>query len=214
MQKIVAYIDALNLYHSLKENNWAKYYWLDIPSLINKFVKEDQRLEKIYYFTTIANKSKSQITYIEALQHVSVTRMISFSLVKGRFEQEDIRCNNCGEFAFCKECEEQITFSHEKETDVNISVQMLSDAYEENFDIAYLLTEDSDQVGTIKTIKNFFRSSKKVGVIFPPRRKSNHLINVSDFHLHISQNDLGKNQLPEKILKSDGYILKRPDSWH
>ena len=106
-----------------------------------------------------------------------------------------------------------MTFNHEKETDVNISVQMLSDAYEDLFDVALLLTEDSDQVGTIKTINKFFYDTKKIGVIFPPGRNSTYLTENVDFILHISQNDLGKNQLPEKIIRPNGHVLSRPSEW-
>ena len=216
MTKVSAYIDALNLYHSLKENSWQKYYWLNIPDLLKRFLRDGETLETIYYFTSMAKDSdrrKRQTTYIEALETTALYNLINFKVIRGRFEEEDIICNFCNDFAFCKNCENLLSFTHEKETDVNISVQMLSDAYEEEFDTAFLITADSDQVGAIRTIKKLFYSSKQVGVILPPGRESINLKRAADFYLHIDQSSLGKSQLPEKITKPGGFSLVRPENW-
>jgi uncharacterized LabA/DUF88 family protein len=216
MERVVAYIDAYNLYHSLKEKGWQRFYWLDIPLLIQELLKNEQNLERIYYFTSpsLNNYSrKRQMTFVEALAITAFKRGIDFRVINGRFESEDVRCEICNDYALCNGCNQPIIFSHEKETDVNISVQLLSDAYEDSFDTALLLTEDSDQVGTIKTIKKYFSHSKLIGIIFPPGRKSDHLIKVADFYLHISQNDVAKNQLPDVIYKSNTIKLNRPNEW-
>lgn len=214
MENVAAYIDAYNLYHSLKEQNWKRYYWLDIPSLLQGLLNDNQKLTTVYYFTSTSPKPGSkrrQSIYIEALETIALRNQILFKTVRGRFVPEDIVCNTCNDFAVCKGCDELVTIYHEKETDVNISVQMISDAYQELFETVLLLTADSDQVGTIKTIKDYER---KVGVILPPGRGSKHLECVADFHLHISQNDLGKNQLPEIISKRDNYQLIKPSEWN
>ncbi len=217
MEKVNAYIDGFNLYHSLKDLGWSKYYWLDTPKLLKGFLRDDQVLNTVYYFTSPSvnpESRKRQITYIEALERTSLINSIQFKVIRGRFESEDVKCNICNDYIRCQECDQLVSFYHEKETDVNISVQLLSDAYEDSFDVALLLTADSDQVGTIKTIKRLFYNSKKVGVIFPPKRESKHLLKVADFILHISQNDLGKNQLQEIVEKYDGIQLQRPANWH
>jgi uncharacterized LabA/DUF88 family protein len=216
MSKVSAYIDAYNLYHSLQENNYKRFYWLDISLLIKRFIKENDSIVKIYYFTSASPNPKSQErqkTYIDAMVNNSLKNLINFQVVWGRFEPAPVKCNICHDFAFCKVCDEQLFFNHEKETDVNIGVQMLSDAYEGDIDTALLLTEDSDQVGTIKTIKKFFFDTIKVGVLFPPGRKSDHLANNADYYLHISQSDLGKCQLPDIVTKPNGHELKRPNEW-
>lgn len=58
---------------------------------------------------------------------------------------------------------------HEKMTDVNIAVQMLSDAFQDQFDVALLVSADSDLVGLITTLRQLF-PLKRVIVAFPPRR--------------------------------------------
>jgi len=216
MDRVNAYIDGFNLYHSLKDQGWSKYYWLDIPSLLQGLLKDNQVINTVFYFTSPSVEPaslKRQTTYIEALERVSLTKNRHLQVVRGRFESDDVKCSVCNDYIRCQECGQIVSFNHEKETDVNIAVQMLSDAYEDAFDVALLITADSDQVGTIRTIKKFFYDTKKVGVVFPPKRESKHLIKVADFVLHISQNDLGKNQLPEIVEKHDGYKLQRPNTW-
>jgi uncharacterized LabA/DUF88 family protein len=216
MEKIAAYIDGYNLYHSLKENGWRKYYWLNIAGMLQSFIRKDQYFSTIKYFTSPSHDQashKRQITYIEAMQTQALVEMVPFSVIFGRFEPKPVMCDTCNDFAFCKECGERLSFSNEKETDVNIAVNLLSDAYEDQYDTAFLVTADSDQVGTIKKIKELFFSSKKVGIIYPPGRDSRDLNRCSDFQLHINQSVLGKNQLPEKIIKAGGYSLMRPEHW-
>jgi hypothetical protein len=216
MSSVMAYIDRYNLYHSLKEKGWKKFYWLNISKLLEIFLHENQTLVKVKYFTSPSVNPESHIrqtTYIEALTTQALYESIPFEVIFGRFEPKDAICNICNNFAFCRECGELLSFDHEKETDVNIAVHMLSDAYEGVFDIAFLITEDSDQVGTRKTIKKFFYDSKKVGIIYPPERDSKELNKYSDFHLHIRQSLLGQYQLPEKITKPGGYTLIRPQHW-
>ncbi len=216
MENVAAYIDGYNLYHGLKERNYQKYYWLDIPKLIQNELKDNQQLSLVYYFTSPSPKHDSrirQITYVDALKTNSLTNQILFKVIWGRFVPDEIRCNNCGDLAICPKCDQKLSYYHEKETDVNISVQVITDAYEEKFDTAYLLTADSDQVGTINIIKQLWYSHKKVGVLYPPGRHSNDLNKVADFKRHISPSALAKFQLPETVTLSNGYVLKRPDSW-
>lgn len=216
MENVAAYIDGLNLYHSLKDKSWARYYWLDIPKLIEGFLKEGQTLREVHYFSSHAPdryRHKRQTTYIEALSTISLTYLVNFDVKFGRFESEGARCSNCDDYAVCNNCHQPLDISREKETDVNIAVKMLSDIYEYDFGTMLLVTEDSDQVGTIKTIKELFPAKVKIGVIFPPGRFSENLKNAADFYLHVNQNDLAKNQLPETVLKTNGYELHRPKEW-
>ena len=128
---------------------------------------------------------------------------------------EDVRCQNCNDVIRCprSECGEIVSIHHEKETDVNIAVQMISDAYEEVYDTAFLVTGDSDQAGTIKTVRSLFHDTKEVAVIFPPKRKSKELKSVASACWNIDVSKLAKCQLPDPVIKG-GYPLCRPANWN
>lgn len=79
-EKVVIYIDGLNLYNGLKESNLKKYYWLNLESLGKKLIKPDQTIVKIKYFTSMIyrdnnldsfglNKYQRQNKYIKGITY-------------------------------------------------------------------------------------------------------------------------------------------------
>lgn len=57
-------------------------------------------------------------------------------------------------------------------TDVNIATQILIDAYQDKYDMAMLISGDSDLVPPIKAMHKIF-NKKRVFVVFPPKRHNN-----------------------------------------
>jgi uncharacterized LabA/DUF88 family protein len=97
-------------------------------------------------------------------------------------------------------------------TDVNISVELMTDAYQNKFDTAFLISGDSDLVGPIKSIRRLF-PQKKVVVGFPPRRHSVQLEKAANAFFTIGRKKIADSVFPDQIRKADGYILRRPDKW-
>ena len=97
-------------------------------------------------------------------------------------------------------------------TDINIAVEMLSDAFNDKYDTAVLISADSDLSGPIKKIKNMF-PEKKIVVAFPPARFSFKLQELVHASFTIGRKKLKMSQFPDEVIKKDGYILKRPDKW-
>jgi len=156
VNRVFAYIDGYNLYHGLKDKQWKKYLWLDIPALLSSLIKDIGTLQKVFYFSSPSYKQASENRrriYLKALEVTCRNMGIWFYKKDGRFRPNTIRCYSCNDIAKCDSCKEILEFYHEKETDVNIAVQMLLNANNDDFDTALLVTEDSDQVGTIKAIR-------------------------------------------------------------
>lgn len=112
----------------------------------------------------------------------------------------------------CSKCNYISHIPNEKMTDVNIATEMLTDAFQDNFDTALLISADSDLKGPLVAIKSLF-PNKKILVSFPPERRSWDLRNIAHGIIIIGQNELRNSQFPDEIIKPDGYILKRPDEW-
>ncbi len=84
MQRVIAYIDSFNLYFGLKDKNWKKYYWLDLPALAHALLKPDQQLLATHYFTArIRLKGNNhsdmqrQTTYLE---HWPLRKVLFFTM--------------------------------------------------------------------------------------------------------------------------------------
>ena len=202
MERVIAYIDGYNLYYGLREKGWRRFYWLNIQAMVRHLLKPDQTLVTTKYFTTIIrrpdDRRKRQAIFLEALQTLD-----DVQIYYGHFLADTVICRNCG-YAYG-------TF-HEKMTDVNISVELMSDAYQDRFDAALLVSADSDLVGPVKAVRRLF-SHKRVVVAFPPDRSSKALKQAANAQIYVGRDALAESLFPDQVVKPDGFVLRRPAEW-
>lgn len=134
MENVIAYVDGFNLYFGLKSSGLRRYYWLNIYALCQTLLKSNQRLVCSKYFTSRvsrpADKAHRQTTYIEALETIA-----DCPIFFGHLLTNPRTCRSCGNV-------EQVPT--EKMTDVNIAVELLTDAFQNRFDTAIIVSADSD----------------------------------------------------------------------
>lgn len=202
MMRVIAYIDGFNLYFGLRDKGWRRFYWLDVKLLAQNLLKFNQQLVMTKYFTAriigAPDKQKRQSTFIEALETLS-----NLKIFYGKYQLNPRECPNCG-------FKDKVP--NEKMTDVNIAVEMFSDAINDKFDIALLLSADSDLVPPVRVIKNTF-TQKRIVVAFPPKRSSVELENIAHACLRIGRANFARSLFPDKVRKADGFILQRPSTW-
>ena len=202
MQNVITYIDGFNLYFGLKDKGWKRYYWLNLVALAKCLLKPGQKLQKVKYFTSRISlpidKAQRQNEFIEALETLS-----ELTIYCGKYQANDITCTKCGHI---------MLKPNEKMTDVNIAVEMLADAFMDSFDVAILISADSDLTGPIKQIKKMF-PQKQVIIAFPPSRFSYELQKIADATFPIGRKKFAESVFPEYITKKDGYVLKCPKRW-
>lgn len=202
--KVIAYIDGFNLYYGLKESDWRRYLWLDLPTLAKSLIRPDQDLINTKYFTSRVvspeGKKKRQSIYLEALAaHCGRSLKMYF----GHYQSDPWTCNACGAV-------EQVP--SEKKTDVNIAVEMMVDAFSDSFDTALVITADSDLIPPIVAVKRFY-PQKRIVVAFPPKRHSVELQREAHVSFTIGRAKFAQAQMPEEITKLDGTVLRRPAKW-
>ncbi len=202
MDRVIAYIDGFNLYFGLKSAGLKRYYWLNLQAMAQNLLKPHQELVFTKYFTSRvsypADKQKRQSTFIEALETLNDLR-----IYYGHYQANPQRCRKCGNKAM---------IPSEKMTDVNIAVEMMSDAYQDLFDVALLISADSDLTAPILSIKNLF-PQKRVIVGFPPQRHSAQLQRLAHGFLQIGRANLAKSMFPDAVQKPDGFVLQKPAEW-
>ncbi len=202
MERVIAYIDGFNLYYGLRTKGWKWFYWLNLQALILQLLKPNQVLLRTKYFTSIVNhpsaRRKRQAVFLEALQTLS-----DLEIFYGHYLANMVTCHNCGHV---------YETHHEKMTDVNIAVELLTDAFQDQFDMAFLVSADSDLVGPIRSVKRLF-TAKRVVVVFPPARKSEALMREAHAFTHLGPDKLSRGVFPNEIVKPDGFILRRPIEW-
>lgn len=213
MIKVSFFIDGFNVYHSLNTFytlptnpqkrifKYRKFLWLDFYTFAERFVKESSYIHNVFYFTAHATwrpwAIKRHRLLIDALKNRGV------KVILGKFKEKD---------RYCTKCHQEYKGHEEKQTDVNIAVQLLKEAILDSFDTAIIMTNDTDLIPAIKALKSIF-PQKKVGVLFPLKRKSKELIKECDFYRYTKNQDYSKSQFPDTVTLSSGITLTRPSSW-
>lgn len=213
-QRVGCYIDGFNLYFGLRDSDLGKFLWLNVHALAGCLIRKDQVLEYTKYFTARISggrpddkatfrqerdaKRKRQSNYLEALSSI-----VGVTVIEGHYRDNEIECNGCGR---------TWTAPQEKMTDVNIATHLIFDAFANRFDVAIVVSADSDLVPPIRAIRAHL-GHKRIDVAFPPGRFSNELKQAAHGQCVIHENALKKSQFPDEITLPSGYTLKRPDRW-
>lgn len=200
-QRVAVYIDGFNLYFGMREAGLDNCRWLNVRSLLQSFLKPDQKMVFLKYFTSrVSNnpeKQKRQATYIEALESVDV------KIIYGHYQSGELECKRCGHVW---------RVSKEKMTDVNIATELILDAYTDKYDVPILVSGDSDLIPPIKAVHQYF-PKKSISVFFPPKRQSVTISSAAKGSLTIGRRKLLQYQFPNEVQKRDGFILRRPVEW-
>ncbi len=167
-------------------------------------LKPGQQLVATHYVTARipdngrnVDDQKRQNTYLEALA------LRGTQCQFGHYLQKTRQCRACG--ATWPDYEEKVT-------DVNIAIQLLSDAFDDMFDVALVVSGDSDLTTPIRRVRERF-PAKRIIVAFPPGRHSSELKRHASGYLTLGEDKLRASQLPEQIVKPDGFTLQCPAHW-
>lgn len=202
------YIDAFNLYYGALKN--TPYRWLNLQLLFQKMFPQNQ-IHKIKYFTAHikprhpqSQKPIRQQSYLRALKTLG-----SVDIILGHYLTHTVTMPLANPTKDKKVA--RVIKTEEKGSDVNLAVHLLNDAYRGEFDVAIVVTNDSDLVEPIKIVKNDLK--KIVGVVSPHKKMSFHLKKEASFvRKSIRKNVLWLSQFPQTLQDHHGQIHK-PLGW-
>lgn len=198
---VIAYIDGFNLYYGLKSKGWSRYLWLDLTALLGSLLRPYQQLVEVKYCTARVSSPpgsvQRQTLYIEALSATGV------KVIEGKFQQRDGHCHSCGN-----------TWPdfEEKQTDVNLAVEMLTDAHLNRYETAVLVSGDSDLAPAVTAVREL-HPGKSVVVAFPPGRQSDVLKKIASTAFGIGRAKIANAQLAPIVTTPTGRMLRRPTKW-
>ena len=157
MEKVIVYVDGFNFYHSLKSLRFPNKF-VNVWSLSESILRPTHQLEAVKYFSAYALWRKRSFPkhkkYVAQLRNAGVTPIIS------HFKTKKTTCPKCGKL---------VTKHEEKETDIRIALTMFEDAVDDKFDLAIVISADSDLVPVVDRINKRF-PNKFVSVFTPPKR--------------------------------------------
>ncbi len=203
--KAYIYVDGLNLYYGAVKG--TPYRWLDIAALCRLLLPRDDILQ-IKYFTALVHprsydpdQRTRQQTYLRALKTIP-----NLSIVFGSFLAHDIMMP----LAPPATGYAKVIKTEEKGSDVNLATHLLMDAFDNTFEIAVIVSNDSDLLEPIRVVTNRFK--KPVGLINPQKNPSKTLLPHVAFIKQIRAGVLAKSQFPITLTDARGAFSK-PPSW-
>ncbi|MEA3346534.1 MAG: NYN domain-containing protein [Candidatus Auribacterota bacterium] len=202
MNRVSIFIDGFNLYHALDADPaYHKYKWLNLEKFSRCFTAPKDNIIDVFYFTAYitwnAQKLAKHQIYVKALQLAGVKPIF------GAFRMKDSKC---------RICHKQYKIPEEKQTDVNIAINLFQTAIADTWDTALIISGDSDLIPAIEAVKKTF-PTKQLGIAIPIGRRAEELKQVTDFHRKVKQKHLQTCQFDDAITIDDNNVLQRPATW-
>jgi uncharacterized LabA/DUF88 family protein len=201
MKKVFFFVDGFNFYHSIDLPALRKYKWLNYYKLATILARKDEEILKVILFTAYAEWDEAKVERHKIL--IRALGSAGVDIVLGRFKTKQVKCRLCYKI---------FNTWTEKQTDVNIAVNLIRYAILGSYDKAYIISGDTDLIPAIKAFRELF-PEKEVCIVFPFSRKGDELKSVCNFHMKIKPGHLEACLLPDPMILKDGTQLLRPESW-
>lgn len=209
------YVDGFNLYYGCFQNeNYPQdtcYKWLDLAEFLRRALPRDY-INRIRYFTAIVSgsardpdKPLRQRTYIRALQTIP-----NLTVHEGHFLTTRKTGRLVDAQGVATSTLEKVEVREEKGSDVNLATYLLMDAVDNDFELAVVVSNDSDLICPIEVVRKKF--GRQVGVLNPQSGFSGALYRTATFYKKIPRADLANCQFPDPMTDANGSFSK-PTIW-
>ena len=204
------YVDGYNLYYACLRRSPHK--WLNILHLVQSQLPKNQ-IDKVRYFTARVSarpndpgQPQRQETYFRALATVPEVE-IHFS----HFLTHEVTMPDAVSWQQGLYKPVRVIKTEEKGSDVNLATWLLIDAADGLFDVAVVISNDSDLKEPIRLVRERF--GKRIVLLSSRQtRISGALKPLADFIKQFGPGALAAAQFPEKLNDAVGTITK-PKGW-
>lgn len=203
MKPAAVYIDGFNLYFGLSETNMRRWLWVDLWALAERIVPEGHYAAEVRYYTARVTRPNGSRERQNQFLTANALHRPELVIVEGFMQFHDRTCLQCSHVGAQRE---------EKQTDVNIALDMALTAMSPAtaHEAVVLLSADSDQVPTVARVQ---ACGLPVHVRFPPGRNCNELRKMVPDAYQISKEKVKRSQLPETVMDDRGRRYERPKVW-
>lgn len=209
MARANVYVDGFNLYYGCLKR--TPYKWLDPARLAELLLPRHCHVHRVRYYTARVsgrpgnpNAPRRQETYLRALRTIPdltiafghfLTSEVNMPLVQPKPNGPTVA---------------RVIKTEEKGSDVNLPSHLLLDAFREDCEFAFVISNDSDLLEPVRIVRREF--GVHVGLGCPHERPSQVLLRQADFVRPIRVGVLRASQLPTTLRDDHGTITK-PSSW-
>lgn len=202
------YVDGYNLFYACLKG--TPYKWLDVHKLVATLLPRN-KIDKVRYFTAQVsarprdpNQPQRQQTYLRALATVP-----QIEVHFGHFLTHEVSMPDAAAWSTGRYRPVRVMKTEEKGSDVNLATHLLMDAFDDLFDVAVIISNDSDLKEPIGLVRSRF--GKRI-VLLGPRstRISGALRPLADFVRQFGPNALAAAQFDDRLTDAVGTIQKPP----
>jgi uncharacterized LabA/DUF88 family protein len=215
------YIDGFNLYYRMLKAR-PSLKWLNPLKLAQSILDENHQITSVnYYIARVSSRSHDpeaparQAVYLNALASVPEIAVHegSFMVSEPWMELASPPIVKPADYQWQLPPPKlvRVVKFEEKGSDVNLASHLVRDAFINKFDVAVVVTNDSDLVEPIRIAT--VEAGKRVGLLVPVKYPNQSLIDVASFFLHIRPGHLRKAQFPNPVMKPDGSRIFKPETW-
>lgn len=207
--RTAVYIDGFNFFYWLKP---LPYRWIDLQALVLNAISKPGKTHEIVavkYFTARVSdtahdpgKSTRQDIYFQALKAVTP----ELSIYYGEFRRQKKKMprvtwdGGVGHLV-------RVWHTEEKGSDVNLAVELVNDAWRNLYDMAVVVSNDSDLERAVRIAK---KKGHTVGVLVRGDAKVTSLKKVSSFIVKLDTTHLDQALLPLEIPNT---TIRIPPEW-
>lgn len=206
MANVYVYIDGFNLYYGAVKD--SPFRWLNLEALCSRMLPADN-VVLIKYFTAIVSarphdpqQPARQQAYLRALRTLPKVQTIF-----GHFLTHSVRMCLTGIIPPKKV---YVDKTEEKGSDVNIAAHMVHDGHMKRYDLAVVVSNDSDLMEPIRIVRQ--ELGLPVGILNPHQYHSVALKPQATFMKRIRQPDVAACQFPTIMNDAKGPFHK-PLTW-
>lgn len=208
MARTNIYIDGFNLFYGALKK--TPHRWLNIETMC-QLLLPNNTIGEIKYFTAMVSARPGdpdqpvrQQLYIRALGTLpKVSVYYGHFLTSKVWMPKVMPPGQPMEYV-------RVIKTEEKGSDVNLATQLLHDAHKDAFDVAVVVSNDSDLVGPIRIVRE--EMGKSVGALNPHKNPSRAMLPHLDFFKPIRAGVLQISQFPDQLTDQHGPFTK-PAGW-
>lgn len=206
--RTTVYVDGFNLYYGALRG--TPHRWLNLETLARLLLPQNQ-ITAIKYYTVLVNARPNdpdqpmrQQIYLRALRTLP-----EVTIHFGHFLTHTVRMPLAnpppgGPFTA------DVIKAEEKGSDVNIAAHLIADGYENRYEVAVVVSNDSDLAEPVRIVAKDL--GKPVGILNSRKHPTRVLLANATFFKQVRAGVLAASQFPPQLTDANGTFHK-PASW-
>jgi uncharacterized LabA/DUF88 family protein len=189
-QKALFLFDGPNFYKNLKNGGIDRGH-LNFRKLAEN-LSMGRSIVDVMFFTSPVDQSTDANNYQKQQKFFAALEKTGITLRKGNLVSRRVSCRNChASPIICKNCDTPLVVKEEKSVDVQLAMTMVTRCMNDDYDVLYIASCDSDLVPAIKFVRNY---GKQVFLLLPLNAKGYAVSESCDTIICIDQQKINAAQ--------------------